>query len=204
MLYRLQMEGSPVCFLDPPLPVTSGRCCGWDPGRWERLSEFLQGLLSAPGQRSPRPGARPPLPFLLVPTAPRSAGLQLQSWRAPAVPTAYLPSLQGTGGTWPPISGCHLSFSMPRDFREKRFSTVSPDAWTRPRQGWLYSWGPRRASGRPLGVPDGSPLPPRFSRAKPVPTVGPGSVGQSGDEAIIRVFWEGFLEEVRWKPQKGV
>ena len=25
----------------------------------------------------------------------------------------------------------------------------------------------------------------------------------SGDEAVSRGFWEGFLEEVRWKPQKG-
>lgn len=202
MLYRLQMEGSPVCFLLPPSSVTSGRCRGWGPGRQERLSEFLQGLLSALGQCGPRPGARPQLPFVLVPTSPRSTGLQLQTWRAPAVPTAYLPGLQGTGGTWPPVSGT-ICFSMPRDFRETHFSTVSPYAWTWPGRGWSYLWGPRRASGRPLRVPDGSVRPPRFSRAKPLPTTGPVSAGQSGHEAVSRLLWEGFLEEVRWKPRKG-
>ena len=56
---------------------------------------------------------------------------------------------------------------------------------------------------QPTAVPDGSLLPLRFSRAKPLPTIGPGSAGQSGDEAVSRVLWEGFLEEVRRKPRKG-
>lgn len=92
MLYRLQMEGSPVWFLVPPLQGDEGRGHGRGPGRRERLSEFLQGLLSAPGQRGPgyqlcgclpagpRPGAQAPAalsPGSHCPSEPRPPALNL-------------------------------------------------------------------------------------------------------------------------------
>ena len=201
MLYRLQMEGSPVCFLVPPLqcderevPWLGSRPAGapeqvspgpaLSPGTvWPQVRGQAPAAL-CPGSHCPSE-RRHPAPNLAGPCRPHSL---------PAPPARHRWHLATS--LW-----CHL-FLNAQGFQRDAFLNSVTQCLDVAGTGLVVSLGATEGF-QPTAVLDGSLLPLRFSRAKPLPTIGPGSAGQSGDEAVSRVLWEGFLEEVRRKPRKG-
>ncbi|XP_028346525.1 tetratricopeptide repeat protein 38 isoform X3 [Physeter macrocephalus] len=155
MLYRLQMEGpapgpGTARLRVPALRLPSSWPEASEPGHCCPFSQFPRLLgVRASGSEScwHLPFPRPTCPAGLARVAPGHLSLGATS-------VSQLPGISEGGFS----QQCHAVLS-----REPGGGCPSPE-------GYEGLWPT-------TGVPDSSPLSPRLSRAKPVPTVGPGSVG---------------------------